>query len=225
MKHVLVGVLPCSLMACGTSTANYRNHGSMIESSAVTLYVDSFGELPACTRNQSNQLAYIKDLDLFRICNGRTWIAAGNRDSAQAATEAAANTVVAVYTFFEYPADLCLDSLEIACFFAGGDAVIYANGAANFIARTSKTTEEPLNSEPQKKPLVEQGSAHMSHQAYWDTSDLVILREVVRHNVSADILLHYDAQVENFSVYFDRDQDRQTTSADEFLFEPQKVDQ
>jgi hypothetical protein len=225
MNRIRVLVLPCSLLACGTSTVNYRNQGSTIDSPAATLYVDSLGALPVCAHDQSNQLAYIKELDLFRFCNGRTWIAAGNRDSDQAAIEATANTVVAWYRFFEYPADLCLDSAEVACFFTGGDAAIYADGAANYTALTSRTTEDPFSFEPQKELLLELGSAHMNHQAYWDTSDLVIMREVVRHDVSADILLHYDAKVENFSVYFDRDQNRQATSADEFLFEPQQMDQ
>jgi len=223
MKNVLIMVLPCFMYACGSPVVDYRHRNALRDAQATgIIYVDSLSSLPSCNKDQENQLVYIKDLDLFRVCNGFTWTAADASNAGVQNPEA--NEVLTLKKFVASPVDLCSADPEIACHLSGGDAARYTDGSLKYRAITTRKISKMDPIAQENRESTEYGSASLHHLSNWDTSELIIFRAITRNAVTADVILQYNANTQIFSIFFDNDQDQHVSADDELLFHPTLLD-
>jgi hypothetical protein len=218
MKRFLQLTLPIFINACGPSTADYRQTSAVLKSKQSTVFVETMNDLPACTTEQADQRVYVKDLDLFRVCIGNSWVSTDILEPS--ANQGVNPKAVAFAELSPLDSDLCLDQADVTCTFEGGDLIRYWDGSLRYRVSTKKTLVKNSSSRPEQNLDTETGSLSMLHEAQWDSSQLLIMKQVMRLGLIADVFLQYQASSDQFAIYFDSNGDAQLSSDDELLFKP-----
>lgn len=218
MKRFLLLTIPTFINACGSSTVDYRQTTAALKSKQSTVFVETLSDLPACTTEQQDQRVYVKDMDLFRVCIGSTWV---STDSMEPSVNQGVNPrAVGFAELSPSDSDLCLDLDEVTCTFEGGDVIRYWDGSLRYRVSTKKTMVKNSSNRPEQNLDTETGSLSMHHQSQWDSSTLVIMKQVMRRGLIRDVFLQYEASSDQFAIFFDSHGDGQLSFDDEVLFKP-----
>lgn len=214
MKRIAIIGIPLLAFGCGTADSNHRQKaGYALTQKAATL-VNSIDELPRCSPERSNKLIYIKDIDSFKICSNGLWSSVDSADQGAEGRQAVAMKKISGSEF-----DLCSDSAEMLCYLQGGEFITYADGSKRYTVRVAKKSAA-LSSSPDDNTLSSDiSSSSMDHQKSWENSQVLILPDVTRNSVTSGVWLRFDALAEQFTLYFDANQDKTVSEGDEVLFQ------
>jgi len=186
------------------------------------MFVESLQNLPVCTKQQEDQRAYIKDMDVFQICIGNTWVSTDVLEPVvdQGVTQQGPKRAVAFAQLMASEGDFCLDETQEICTFTGGDVIRYWDGSLRYRISITRTKIKNQTSDPTRDLETQSASLSMNHESYWETSEMVVITGVRRQEHVHSILFHYDATLDQFGFYFDTNGDGRRSSEDELLLRP-----
>lgn len=214
MKFIYPLTALASLMACGTAPENQRGRASIALSQISAPLVKSTSDLPLCSAAKVNELVFVKDENLFKICRDQSW-----RDVVSADGAPGDLRVAEVAKFKSSDVDLCPDADEVLCYFEGGEYLRYSDGSIKYNARVVRKTSTQNMNDAMRSETSDVLASAMSQFAAVDNSRVKILSAIAFKGVTTGVWLVHDALSKTFSVVVDSNQDDDITESDEWLFQ------
>jgi len=224
MKQYLILAFFLLETACGNAPEkNYRKIADYNSGHKQTPLVIKANELPACTEARVNQLIFVKELDVFKVCVNDAWADVDNSSKSGQDLEPD-KPVSDAKLMSASDVDLCAGLIQIACYFDGGEFITYSDGMRRYKGRIVKKVVSQIANVSGSVDSSDVQTQSMTHLPSWSSSSVQLLTGVTRNSVTSGIWLYFDAAAEQFSLIFDTNLDNTVSDGDEFLFHPDLTD-
>lgn len=213
MKYIAPIFMLAFHFACGSAPENHRGRAPIALSQLSAPLVNTSSELPVCDDAKSNELIFVKDKGLFKICQEKTWREVASGDAVPTDLR-----VAEIAKLKSSEVDLCPDAMDVLCYFEGGEYIRYSDGSIKYTARVIRKTSTQNMDDSMRSESSDMLSSDMAQLATSDSSRVKILNDVLFKGVTTDIWLTHDARNKEFFVTVDSNQDGEITDGDERLF-------
>lgn len=213
MKPITSLIILSFLFACGSAPENRRGRASIALSQLSAPLVNTSSELPLCDDAKSNELIFVKDKGLFKICQEKTWREVASADAVPTDLRVAE---IAKLKSSEF--DLCPDAEDVLCYFEGGEYIRYSDGSIKYTARVIRKTSTQNMDDSMRSESSDMLSSQMAQLATSDRSRVKILSDILFKGLTTDVWLNHDSLRKEFFVTVDTNQDGEVSEGDERLF-------